>query len=379
MNSSKIYKIYKNLCEYIIDSIIHLFPINNNTLLNEIKKLLLGLNAELIFATEGKIWAIEMVVKYLTKNLNEQELINAEISSPRHFKKKIIHFGSINCLLNNNGLTKVKTPNKTVLTWFHITPTDIRLKFVPILNKIIDIVHTSSPITKKKLIELGFDNNKIVVIPLGVDLYHFKKINEKKRGYLKKKFNIPENKIIIGSFQKDGVGWGAGLEPKLIKGPDIFCEVAKSLNEACDIHVFLTGPARGYIKKQLEGYNIPYTHIFMDNYLDLVECYNILDLYLVTSRAEGGPQAILEAMATGVPLVTTNVGMVPLVVKHGLNGFVTDINDTNQLYQYSTEIIKNKELRDKIIANGLNTVKNYGWDTIARSYFENIYKKLLVD
>ena len=375
MNSIKIY--IKNLCEYIIDLIIHLFPISDNTLLNEIKKLLLGINAELIFATEGKSWVIKMVVKYLTKNLNEQELIKAEISNPRHFKKKIIHFGSINCLLNNKGLTKVKTPNKTVLTWFHITPTDIRLKFVPILNKIIDIVHTSSPITKKKLIELGFDNNKIVVIPLGVDLYHFKKINEEKKRYLKKKFNIPENKIIIGSFQKDGVGWGAGLEPKLIKGPDIFCEVAKSLNEACDIHVFLTGPARGYIKKQLEGYNIPYTHIFLDNYLDLVECYNILDLYLVTSRAEGGPLSILEAMATGVPLVTTNVGMVPIVVKHGLNGFVTEINDANQLYQYSTEIIKNKELREKIIANGLKTVQNYSWKVIAKEYYEKIYKRLL--
>jgi len=105
----------------------------------------------------------------------------------------------------------------------------------------------------------------------------------------------------------------------------------------------------------------------------------MLDLYLVTSRAEGGPLALLEAMATGVPLVTTNVGMAPLVVSHGVNGFVSEINDVNQLYQYSTEIIKNKELREKIIANGLKTVKNYGWEIIARLYFEKIYKKLLAN
>ena len=375
MNCSKLY--FKNLREYILNLIILLFPISNNTLLNEIKKFLSGLNVKLIFATERNSWAIEMVVKYLTKNLNALELIKAEISSPRHFKKRIIHFGSINCLINNKVLIKVKKPNKNVLSWFHITPTDIRLKFVPRLNKIIDLVHTSSPITQKKLRELGFDKNKIVVIPLGVDLYHFKKFNEIKKSYLKKKFNIPENKIIVGSFQKDGVGWGAGLEPKLIKGPDIFCEVVKSLNKVCDIHVFLTGPARGYVKKQLEEYNIPYTHIFLDNYLDIVECYNILDLYLVTSRAEGGPQAILEGMATGVPLVTTNVGMVPIVVQHGLNGFVTDVNDVNQLVQYSTDIIKNKELREKIIANGLKTVQNYSWEVIAKEYYEKIYKRLL--
>ncbi len=375
MNSNKLY--FRNLREYIINLISLSFPKSNVTLVNEIKKLLLGLNAELIFTIEGKSWAIDIVAKYLTKNLNAQGLINAEISSPRYFKKKIIHFGSINCLLNNKMFIKVKKPNKTVLTWFHVTPTDMRLKFVPKLNKIIDLVHTSSPITKKKLREAGFDNNKIVVIPLGVDLYHFKKYDEIKKRYLKKKFNIPENKIIIGSFQKDGVGWGEGLEPKLIKGPDIFCGVVKKLNELYDIHVFLTGPSRGYVKKQLDEYEIPYTHIFLNNYLDIVECYNILDLYLVTSRAEGGPQAILEGMATGVPLITTNVGMVPLVVKQGINGFVSDINDVNQLYQDSTEIIKNKELREKIIVNGLKTVKNYSWEIIVKQYYEKIYKKLL--
>ena len=35
------------------------------------------------------------------------------------------------------------------------------------------------------------------------------------------KYKIPKDKIIIGSFQKDGVGWEEGNEPKLIKGPDI--------------------------------------------------------------------------------------------------------------------------------------------------------------
>lgn len=374
MKSRKLY--LENLIEYVVKLFVLLFSRSNTTLFNKTKKFILGINSKLIFIIEEEGWAIKSVVKYLIKNLNKLKLINAEISSPRFFKKKIIHFGSINCLLNSRGLIKVKKSSKTVLSWFHITPTDNRLKFVPKLNEIIDIVHTSSPITKEKLRELGFDNNKIVVIPLGVDLYHFKKFNEIKKRYLKKKFNIPENKIIIGSFQKDGVGWGPGLEPKLIKGPDIFCEVAKNLNEAYDIHIFLTGPARGYVKKQLEGYNIPFTHILLDNYLDIVDCYNTLDLYLVTSRAEGGPQALLEGMATGVPLVTTNVGMAPILIQHGLNGFIADINDVNQLYQHSTEILKNKELREKIIANGLKKVQNYSWEIIAKEYYKQIYTKL---
>lgn len=375
MKSRKLY--LKNIREIVIKLFALLFSRSKTTLFNKVKKFILGINSQLLFIIEEEGWAIKSVVKYLIKNLNMLKLINAEVSSPRFFKKKIIHFGSINCLLNSRGLIKVKKSNKTVLSWFHITPTDSRLKFIPKLNKIIDFVHTSSTITKRKLNELGFDNNKIVVIPLGVDLYHFKKFNGIKKRTLKKKFNLPENKIIIGSFQKDGVGWGEGLEPKLIKGPDIFCEVVKSLNEICDLHIFLTGPARGYVMKQLGEYNIPYTHIFLDNYLDIVDCYNTLDLYLVTSRAEGGPQALLEGMATGVPIVTTKVGMAPEIVKNGLNGFMTEIEDIDELCQFSKKIIKNKDLRKKIIANGLKSVQNFSWEAVAKEYYEKIYKRLL--
>ena len=47
----------------------------------------------------------------------------------------------------------------------------------------------------------------------------------------------------------------------------------------------------------------------MTNYKTLNELYNILDLYIVASRVEGGPQSILEAAATKTPLISTNVGI----------------------------------------------------------------------
>ena len=44
-------------------------------------------------------------------------------------------------------------------------------------------------------------------------------------------------------------------------------------------------------------------------------------------------------MATGTPIVTTKVGMAPYLIENGFNGFVTDIEDIEQLYQYSVEIL----------------------------------------
>jgi len=355
----------------------YFLSLSKNPFLRKIKEILLGLNAKLIYVIEEANWSIKWDGKYITENLKKLNLIRAEVSSPFMSKNKIIHFGSINCLFMNKRLNKLYNSNKIVLTWFHIVPTDKRLIYIPIINKIVDFIHTSCLITAKNLKELGFDHNKIIVIPLGVDLSHFKIFNDTRREKIKEKYKIPDNKIIIGSFQKDGDGWGEGLNPKYVKGPDIFCEVVKKLADDFNIHIFLTGPARGYVKKRMEEYNIPYTHIFLENYLDIVECYNVLDLYLITSRAEGGPKALLEGMATGVPIVSTKVGMAPEIIKNGFNGYITKIEDIELLYQYSKKIITNKKLRQKIINNGLKTVKNYDWELIAKKYYDKIYKRLM--
>ena len=117
------------------------------------------------------------------------------------------------------------------------------------------------------------------------------------------------------------------FEPKLIKGPDVFCDLVKRIKKKVSIHVLLTGPARGYVKKKLIEYNIPFSHVFLKDYREIVNYYNVLDLYLITSRSEGGPKALLEGMATGVPIVSTKVGMAPYIIKHGVNGFISDVDD----------------------------------------------------
>jgi glycosyltransferase involved in cell wall biosynthesis len=348
----------------------------NNSYLDKLKRFLVGIKAEVIYVVEDEGWAIEWVGKYITRNLKKLNLIKAEITKPQILKKKIIHYGSINCLINNNTLIQKHRSNKIVLTWFHISPKDDRVKLIPLINRYVDIVHTSCEITARKLKQYGFDDEKIIVIPLGVDNSHFKSYDKEKKDKLREKYKIPKNKIIIGSFQKDGIGWGEGLEPKLIKGPDILYKVLKKLNKEFDIHVFLTGPARGYIKNKLKEFNIPFTHIFLENYLDIVECYNILDLYLVTSRAEGGPQALLEAMATGIPIVTTNVGMAPNLIKTNSNGLIAEVENIEEIFQYSKIILTDANLRQLLIKNGQKTIKNYSWEYIAKEYSTKIYYKI---
>lgn len=267
--------------------------------------------------------------------------------------------------------------NIHIVNWYHAIENDPRLKLSSLLNNSLDYIITPSEITKKKLIDMGFQKEKIEIIPLGVNLKYFRVYSEEKKSILKKKYNLPNDKIIIGSFQKDGVGWGDGLKPKLEKGPDIFCEVVKKLHEKIDLHVFLTGPSRGFIKNKLKEYDIPFTHIYLKDFYEIVDCYNTLDLYIVSSRIEGGPLALIECMATGIPIVTTNVGMASLVIKNGINGLIAEVNNVEQLTLNALKILKNKDLHKLLVYNGLKEVLKYNWKEIAIQHYNQVYKKFL--
>ena len=148
----------------------------------------------------------------------------------------------------------------------------------------------------------------------------------------RRRLDLPASAFVVGSFQKDGVGWGDGLEPKLIKGPDVLLAVADgSRRSVPELLVLLTGPARGYVRSGLERLGVPYRHLLLPDVDAVAEVYPALDVCLVASRDEGGPRAVLESMATGVPLVTTRVGQAADLVRHGENGWMVELEDVEGL------------------------------------------------
>jgi glycosyltransferase involved in cell wall biosynthesis len=328
---------------------------------------------KLFYIVENADWSIKHDGMMVTNNL---PFVNSKISIVHYgIRNSIVHYGSINTFLGTNKIKLPHKSNKIIVTWFHIIPNDERVKLLPEAIKYVDIWHASCQSTKNKMIDLGIPIEKITVIPLGVDLNYFKPSLNK--GKIKDRLNIPKEKIIIGSFQKDGNGWGEGLEPKLIKGPDIFCDVVEKLSVKYDIFVLLTGPARGYVKKRLDSANIQYKHEFFDDPNEVSEYFKAIDLYMVTSREEGGPKSILESMACGVPLVSTKVGMAEDIIEDMKNGFLVDIEDVDSIYSKACEIIDDKKVQNNLSIRGLETIKDYDWKNISNKYYEKLYKELI--
>jgi len=182
------------------------------------------------------------------------------------------------------------------------------------------------------VLEAGAEPGSVHVIPIGVDIVHFPLVTAESRSAARARFGLSQDAFVIGSFQKDGVGWGEGLEPKLIKGPDVLVAALRRVKaEISELHVLLTGPARGYVRRELELAGIPYEHALLSSRLELGTAYHAVDVCLVPARQEGGPKSVLESMAAGVPIVATRVGQAPDLVEDGANGWLVDVEDADGL------------------------------------------------
>ena len=219
-------------------------------------------------------------------------------------------------------------------------------------QKRIKGIRVLAEIYRKILIEKNIDPKLIYKIPLSVDTNSYHPMAELKKINLRREFNIPLQSHLIGSFQKDGSGWGEGLNPKLIKGPDLFVKTIKLLKKDINnLLVILTGPSRGYIKEKLKEINVDYKHFEADDIFLRAKLYNLLDAYLITSREEGGPKSFLEAMACGIPVVTTKVGHTIDIGEDGKDSFLVDSFEPEKIAENYLRIFgakKNKSLINNI-------------------------------
>lgn len=215
------------------------------------------------------------------------------------------------------------------------------------------------------VLSAGVDPGRVFRIPIGLDVENFPLVDAERRVSARQWLELEQDAFVVGSFQKDGVGWGEGLEPKLIKGPDVLVVTLEAVQaRAPELVVLLTGPARGYVRIELERRRIPYRHVPARTRGELARAYHALDAYVVPSRQEGGPKAALEAMATGVPLVTTRVGQAPDLVEDGRNGLLVDVEDADAIADAVLRLRDDGALSGALSAAGRSTAERYAYELL---------------
>lgn len=194
-------------------------------------------------------------------------------------------------------------------------------------------------------------------IPYTIDVTTFRPLPPKGSvlANLRKKWNIPDDRYLIGNFHRDSAGFDLSL-PKRAKGPDLFSEIMGALHhQGCPVHVLLAGPRRHWLRSRLDEQGVPYTFVGQviesdDYHLNLLprstinELYNLLDLYVVSSRSEGGPRSLMEAAAACRKIISTSVGL------------ATDFLDTGCLYASPVDAVSmiKQDIQTNYLAGSIN-------------------------
>jgi glycosyltransferase involved in cell wall biosynthesis len=164
------------------------------------------------------------------------------------------------------------------------------------------------------------------------------------------------------------------------KGIPYMLQAAREiLRESPNTEFFLVGdgPERGNLERVARQLGIEKNVIFAGSCTDMPRIYNSFDIFALASVDEGLPMALLEAMASRLPVLVTNVGAVCKVVRDGETGLLAPSRDPAALARGMRELISSPDLRSRLGDAAFAKVQNeFSSEAMMRRYAE-VYRKVL--
>lgn len=216
---------------------------------------------------------------------------------------------------------------------------------------------------RNRVLKLGAPQDKIHIIPNGVFTDDFK-ANPIRTN--KKTHNDPYI-LYLGGLRK-------------IKGIDILLQAFSIINNkypGLKLKIAGEGKEMNNLKAQSDGLGISKDVDFLgmvkgNKKIELLQ--NALFL-ACPSRYESFGVVIPEAFASGIPVVATNVGGIPDILKDGENGFLVTPENPEELTEKMEILLNNNVLRNSMAKNALMCINRYDWHNIVKEYI-NIYSKI---
>ncbi len=210
---------------------------------------------------------------------------------------------------------------------------------------------TISKDTKRRLSSEGINKNDIFVLYNGIDIKKWSP--EKGKPILRDEFNISKDTFIVGTVAR--ITFDKDL-------PTFYKTAKLTINRFPNIKFIIVGDGYGdelyFAKKEVEFLNLENSVYFSGHRTDLENIYASFDIFLMTSRTEGLPNTVLEAMAMEVPVVSTSVGGVPEIINSHSNGILCPVGDANALSDALCCLLKNSRMRYEIAKNSRTNIEN---------------------
>ena len=136
------------------------------------------------------------------------------------------------------------------------------------------------------------------------------------------------------------------------------------------------GPERSLAEKLARDLRICQHILFVGKVRDTSPVLKISDLFLLPSETESFGLAALEAMALGVPVVSSNTGGIPEVNLHGFSGFLSNVGEVEEMAENAWNILKDEKTHQRFKFNAWQQAKKFSIENVLPEY-ENLYQVLI--
>jgi glycosyltransferase involved in cell wall biosynthesis len=228
-----------------------------------------------------------------------------------------------------------------------------------------------SPRLAGKYRAAGLPADRLVQIPNGIDLERFRPASRWEQSQLKSALGLPADQpavLFVGFFSRD-------------KRPDILFDAWRQVPGRSTL-VFVGATRSSYrevdagladeIRQRAAAAGVADRLRFVESTHEIERYYRAADLYVLSSRREAMPMALLESMATGLPAIATRLaGVTDTIVDHGRNGWLVDEQDTASLTQAIVRVFNDPGLAATVGAAARQTiVERYSLPRVAEQWAE---------
>jgi glycosyltransferase involved in cell wall biosynthesis len=213
----------------------------------------------------------------------------------------------------------------------------------------------------------SFKAGKVEYVPgVGIDIVRFSNIKIENKKLKRKELGLPEEEFLIlsvGELNKN-------------KNHEFIIRALVNINNS-NIHYVICGEGslKTYLKKLIKELGLDKQVHLLGYRNDIPEIYKISDLFVFPSFREGLPVALMEAMATGLPVICSNIRGNTDLIKDEKGGYLFNLNNMVEFNNKIMLLINCPETREKFIKNNLVKINDYEKSNVSKQMKE-IYKNI---
>ena len=240
-----------------------------------------------------------------------------------------------------------------------------------LLSNFCDTILAPSEESRKEYSQdIRIKPDKIQVIYNGIDLNRFHLSRSEPTKGIRETFDFRSDDIVIGSVARFDPVKNMGA---LVKA---FSKIEKTTLGPVRLLLVGDGSELPGVQKMTFDLGLRDRVVFTGMRRDIPDCLGMMDIYVQPSRFEGIPNSVLEAMASGLPVVATNVGGLHEIVEDGKTGFLVDLDNEAGLIRAIEFLIGHGDRRRQMGADGKKRVLSRFSISKMVSDYEDLYERL---